>query len=146
MKINGNFILGAITSCVLLFLIFWMVQIQTKQEREDITDTVISERVLKRSIARGKELFIKEDCYSCHKPDKLQTPSSMKLINISDIRDKKWLFRFIKDEKSLLEVKDSEVLELKKIYKWANGKHDKKHLTDDQLNEILYYLDSFKVN
>ncbi len=146
MKISGNFILGAITSCILLFLIFWMVQIQSdqstlsiyKEKKEDVIP--IS---LKLSIERGKKLFIEEDCYSCHKPNKMQNPPVLSLRNVSQRRDKEWLLRFIRDEKFLIEEKDPEVLELKEEFNWVNGKHDKKHLTDDQLNDILNYLDSF---
>ena len=67
----------------------------------------------------------------------------MKLINISQIRDRKWLFQFIRNEASLIEAKDSIVLALKELYNGANGRHDKKHLNDQELTDILNYLDSF---
>ncbi len=142
MKITGNFILRVIVLCVLLCFIFWMVNIQTQQEYEDVTDKVVSAKTLRKSITRGKTLFIKEDCYSCHKPDKRDGF----IRGVKGRVSKKWLFQFIRDEKSLLEVKDSTVLALKERYNWSNGKHDKRHLTDSELNDILNYLDSFKVN
>ncbi|SNR14629.1 c-type cytochrome [Tenacibaculum jejuense] len=142
MKITRNFILGAITSCVLLFLIFWMVQIQSdqntlsiyKEKKEDVIP--IS---LKLSIERGKKLFIEEDCYSCHKPDKKDGFFRVVIDRVS----KEWLYKFIRDEKSLIEDKDSVVLYLRQRFNQSNGKHDKKHLTNDQLNDILNYLNSF---
>lgn len=148
MKNSGNCIFGLIISSILLFFIFWMVQIETRYKYSDTTyskkiEQIIKDQSLEESVIRGRKLFVEEDCSSCHKPTGLQTPSSMKLINISDIRDKKWLFQFIRDEKSLLEAKDPDVLDLKETYKWADGKHDKKHLTDEQLNDILNYLSSF---
>lgn len=142
MKMSGDFILGVIILCVLLFFIFWMVEIQTKKEKEDITDKVISEKVLKRSISRGRTLFIQEDCYSCHKPDKKDGFFRVVIDRVS----KEWLYKFIRDEKSLIEDKDSVVLYLRQRFNQSNGKHDKKHLTNDQLNDILNYLNSFKVN
>ena len=143
MKISANTVLGSIISVILLFMIYWMVSIQTKYEYPDVTDKVLEAREMALSIERGMSLFQKEDCSICHKPSKLQTPSSMKLINISQIRDRKWLFQFIRDEESLLQNEDSMVLALKELYNWSNGKHDKKHLTDQELTDILNYLDSF---
>jgi cytochrome c1 len=143
MKTTANTVLGSIVSVILLFMIYWMVNIQTKYEYPDVTDKVVEAREMALSIERGMSLFQKEDCSICHKPSKLQTPSSMKLINISQIRDRKWLFQFIRNEESLLQNEDSIVLALKELYNWSNGKHDKKHLTDQELTDILNYLDSF---
>jgi len=143
MKLSANVILASIITCILLFMIAWVVQIQTTEEYLDITDKVVLKKSLESSIKRGKELFIKEDCYSCHKPNKRQEPYSLTLRNVSERRGKDWLFQFIRDEKSLIETKDPDVLALKEEFNWVSGKHDKKYLTDDQITDILNYLDGF---
>ncbi|AUC13995.1 hypothetical protein BTO06_01960 [Tenacibaculum sp. SZ-18] len=139
MNISANTVLGSIISLVLLFMIFWMVSIQTKYEYPDVTDKVVEAGNMQLSVKRGKDLFQKEDCYSCHKPDKKDGFIPVVTGKIS----REWLFRFIRDEKSLVEGKDPDVLQLKEEFNWVNGKHDKKHLTDQELNDILNYLDSF---
>ncbi|CAL2089484.1 Cytochrome c domain-containing protein [Tenacibaculum sp. 190524A05c] len=139
MKISANTIFGSIVSVILLFMIFWMVRIQTKYKYPDVTDKVVEARNMELSVKRGRDLFNKEGCYSCHKPDKLDGFRPLVTGKVS----REWLFRFIRDEASLLRNKDSIVLVLKKMYNWSNGKHDKKHLNDQELTDILNYLASF---
>ena len=71
MKISANTIFGSIISVILLFMIFWMVSIQTKYEYPDVTDKVVETRSMELSVKRGRDLFQKEDCSNCHKPGKL---------------------------------------------------------------------------
>jgi hypothetical protein len=123
-------------------MIFWMVSIQTKHDYPDVTDKVVEARTMKRSVERGRVIFQEEGCYRCHKPDKKDGFIPVVTGKVS----REWLFRFIRDEASLLRNKDSIVLTLKKMYNWSNGKHDKKHLNDQELTDILNYLDSFNNN
>ncbi|CAL2084369.1 c-type cytochrome [Tenacibaculum sp. 190524A05c] len=139
MKISANTIFVSIISVILLFMIFWMVSIQTKYEYPDVTDKVVEARNMELSVKRGRDLFNKEGCYSCHKPDKLDGFRPLVTGKVS----REWLFQFIRDEASLLKSKDSIVLVLKEMYNWSNGKHDKKHLNDQELTDILNYLASF---
>ncbi len=139
MKTTANSVLGSIVSVILLFMIYWMVNIQTKYEYPDVTDKVIEARNMQLSVKRGRDLFMKEDCYSCHKPDKRDGF----IRGVTNRVSREWLFQFIRDEASLIEAKDSIVLALKELYNWSNGKHDKKHLTNQELTDILNYLDSF---
>jgi len=143
MKINtGNFILGVILSIVVLFMIGWIVGIQTKKDVPDLTDKIIERENLMKSIQRGSNLFQKESCISCHKPNTRQRPD-IALRNISKRRSKEFLFQFIRDEQLMIKNKNSEVIALKEEWNWANGLHNKKHLKDSQIQDILNYLDAF---
>lgn len=139
MKISANEILGSIITIILLCMILWMVSIQTKQEYPDVTDKVVKARNMKQSVKRGRAIFLDEGCYLCHKPGKKDGFIPVVTGKIS----RKWLFKFIRDEKSLIEEKDSVVLKLKENFNWVNGDHNKKHLTDKELTDILNYLESF---
>lgn len=139
MKISANTIFGIIISVILLIMIFWMVRIQTKHDYPDVTDIVVEARAMKRSVERGKTIFLEEGCYRCHKPDKRDGFIRGLTRRVS----REWLFQFIRDEASLLKDKDSIVLALKELYNWSNGDHNKKHLTDQELTDILNYLDVF---
>ena len=139
MKISANEILGSIITIVLLCIILWMVRIQTKQEYPDVTDKVVKARNMKQSVKRGRAIFLDEGCYRCHKPDKRDGF----IRGVTNRVSKEWLFQFIRDEKSLIEEKDSVVLKLKENFNWVNGDHNKKHLTDKELTDILNYLESF---
>lgn len=140
MKISANITLGIILSLILLLMISWVIHIQVSTKFPDITDKVVLKRSLDASIVRGETIFKRENCYTCHKPDKLQTPN---IRNITETRDRKWLFQFIRDEKYLLSIQDVDVINLKELHNWSNGQHDKKHLSDQEINDILNYLDSF---
>lgn len=140
MKLSGSFILGSIISVIMLLFLFWVIQIQIKKEFPDITDKVILKRESMNSIKRGRGIFNKENCYNCHKFEK-KCPSL--LVNITERRERKWLFQFIRNEALLIAIQDAEVIALKEEYNWANGQHNKYHLTDGQINDILNYLDSF---
>ncbi len=120
-------------------MILWMVKIQTKYEYPDVADKVVEARNIKQSVKRGRTIFQKEGCYRCHKPDKRDGF----IRGVTNRVSREWLFQFIRDEASLIKNNDSIVLALKEIYNWANGKHDKKHLTDQDLTDIVNYLDSF---
>ena len=123
----------------MLFMIFWMVSIQIKNDYPTINNKVVESKAMEFSIERGRVIFLNEGCYRCHKPDKKDGFIPVVTGKIS----REWLFRFIRDEKSLVEGQDPDVLQLKEEFNWVNGKHDKKHLTDQELNDILNYLDSF---
>ncbi|TCP23599.1 cytochrome c [Tenacibaculum skagerrakense] len=140
MKISANTIFGSIITIILLCMILWMVRIQTKQEYPDVTDKVVKARVMKQSVERGRAIFLDEGCYRCHKPDKRDGF----IRGVTSRVSREWLFQFIRDESSLIKGKDSIVLALKELYNWSNGEHDKKHLTNQELTDILNYLDSYK--
>ncbi len=145
MKLTANGILGFILLLILIPVLFWVISIQVSEKFPKANDSFKMQKVVivrkkNESYERGKDIFINENCVSCHKPESRQRYSES-LKYISDRREKKWLFQFIRDEKSMLEAKDKEVLQLKEEYNWADGQHDKKHLTDEQLNDLLIYLD-----
>ena len=139
MKISANTIFGSIISVILLFMIFWMVSIQIKNDYPDVTNKVIEAKAMELSIERGKVVFLNEGCYRCHKPDKKDGFIPVVTGKIS----REWLFKFIRDEKSLIEGQDPDVLQLKEEFNWANGEHNKEALTDQELTDILNYLESF---
>ncbi|MFY7672009.1 c-type cytochrome [Tenacibaculum sp. MEBiC06402] len=139
MKISANTIFGMITSAILLFMIFWMVSVQTMHDYPDVTDEVVEARVMRRSVERGRAIFLDEGCYRCHKRDKRHGV----IRGVTRRFSREWLFKFIRDEKSLIDEKDQDVLQLKEEFNWANGEHNKEDLTDQELTDILNYLESF---
>ncbi|CAL2104667.1 Cytochrome c domain-containing protein [Tenacibaculum sp. 190130A14a] len=93
-----------------------------------------------QSILRGKTIFKKEQCINCHKLDKT---CRQLLNNLRDRYEKEFLYNFIRNEDSLLKAKHPEVISLKKSYNGANGLHDKKHLSDTQIEDLLDFIASF---
>ncbi|AUC13996.1 hypothetical protein BTO06_01965 [Tenacibaculum sp. SZ-18] len=139
MKISANTIFGTIISVIMLFMIFWMVSIQIKNDYPTVNNKVVEPKAMEFSIERGRVIFLNEGCYRCHKPDKKDGFIPVVTGKIS----REWLFKFIRDEKSLVEVQDPDVLQLKEVFNWANGEHNREALTDQELTDILNYLESF---
>lgn len=139
MKISANTIFGIIISVIMLFMIFWVVSIQIKNDYPTVNNKVVEPKAMEFSIERGRVIFLNEGCYRCHKPDKKDGFIPVVTGKIS----REWLFKFIRDEKSLVEVQDPDVLQLKEVFNWANGEHNREALTDQELTDILNYLESF---
>ncbi|OSY86997.1 hypothetical protein WH52_13945 [Tenacibaculum holothuriorum] len=127
---------------LLAFTIPWIIKIQTQTQYSLKTDSIKVDSSLIKSIIRGKQLFRTESCYSCHKVDK-RICFGPRLGKILDRRSKDFLVKFIKNEDSLVKAKHPDVIALKEEYKWANGLHNKKHLTNGQINDIINYLQLF---
>ncbi|CAL2059428.1 hypothetical protein [Tenacibaculum sp. 190524A05c] len=93
MKISANTIFGSIISIILLFMIFWMVSIQTETDYDQTKHTLDNEKVkqidptLALSVKRVKELFLNNSCSSCHR---VHSRHSI-LTNIKERREIKWL-------------------------------------------------------
>jgi len=142
MKISGNFILVSMIGTVVLLMIFWMVTIQTQKDFPNLTNQIVAQKELEESVERGELIFKNEECYICHKLDKRDC-FGPKIKNITERRSKEFLFQFIRDEQSMFESGNKEVIQLKEIYNYANGLHNKKHLSDKEIQDLLNYLDSF---
>jgi len=142
MKINkGNFILSSMVFLVVLFMISWIVRVQTQKDYPDLTNEIVQREELNKSVVRGREIFIIESCYNCHKPDKMEC-FSPRLKNISERRSRAFLFQFIRNEQKMIEEGNVEVIALKEMYNGSNGLHNKKHLTDSQIQDMLNYLNN----
>lgn len=142
MSNKGNFILGGMLSAILLLCIAWMVQLQTKMVYPDSINKTMAEKIVQRSINRGKVLFKRESCTSCHKVNTIVCFGA-RLENITERRDRKWLYRYIREEQVMFNEGEPDVVALREEFKGAIGLHNKKHLTDAEIDDVLNYLDSF---
>jgi mono/diheme cytochrome c family protein len=90
---------------------------------------------------KGKEIFEK-NCAVCHKisEEKLVGPG---LKGVTERREKKWLKKFIPGSQGLVKAGDPIAV---KVFN-ENGKipmPDHKFLTDDDLNQLLTYIETYK--
>ena len=92
-----------------------------------------------KSIVRGKAIFKNEGCYNCHKIDK-RICFGVNLKDLKKRRSKEFIYQFIRNEDSLLKVKNPDVIALKEEFNGAKGQHNKKHLTNSQINDLLNFI------
>ncbi|TCI91497.1 c-type cytochrome [Tenacibaculum sp. M341] len=142
MKLTANDILGFILSLILIPVLFWVISIQVREKFPKANDSFKMKKVViirkkNESYERGKDIFINEGCVSCHK---IQAKDGFRR-GVKDRYEIEWLFQYIRDEQSLIDKKDKLVLNLNSEFKWTNSDHNKNHLTDEQLNDLLIYLD-----
>lgn len=115
-----------------------MVQIKEKYPPAPKPDLITYNNI--KSIMRGKLIFKSEECNSCHK---FYKKGRNILENLRQKRSKEFIYVFIRNEDSLVKAKNPEAIALKEEYNWTNGLHNKKHLSDSQLNDLLNYISSF---
>lgn len=146
MKNQGNIALFITISSVFAFLLYWVISIQTKPKETILfSKTTFSKKFdsLKNSIKRGKVLFKKEPCNSCHKIGQ-RICFGVRLKNIRERRSKEFLIAFIRNEDSLVKIKHPEVIALKEEYNWSNGLHNRKHLSIKDIEDMLNFIDYYK--
>jgi len=124
---------------LLLFLgIVWVVNIQVSQKHpKKIAITIIRKQQI-QSVIRGKELFKSESCNNCHKINKRQCPDLIR--GITERRSKAFLMAFIKNEDSLIKAGNKDAIALKEEFNGANGLHNKKHLPNAAIEDIINYM------
>lgn len=115
-----------------------MIQIKEKHPPAPKPDLIASNNI--KSIMRGKLIFKNEQCTSCHKPTQ---KCNNVLKDLRQRRSEQFIYAFIRNEDSLVKAKHPEAIAIKEDYNWANGQHNKKHLSDNQLNDLLNYISSF---
>ncbi len=146
MKNQGNTALLISISCVLIFLLYWVISIQTQAKNTKLyVEQTFSAQVnhLQHSIKRGKILFEKEPCNSCHKI-RQRICFGVQLKNIRERRSKEFLVAFIRNEDSLVKIKHPEAIALKEEYKWSNGLHNRKHLSINDIEDMLNFIDFYE--
>ncbi len=65
------------------------------------------------------------------------------LENLRQRRSEQFTFDLIRNEDSLIKAKNPEAIALKEEYNWTDRLHYKKHLSDNQSNDLLNYISSF---
>jgi len=106
-------------------------------------DTLTDSNYLKRNmvseeIKKGRELF-NAKCNSCHELNKRVTGPA--LANIGEKRDREWLYAFIRNSDSIINVaKDSIAVSVYKQYGEARMSLYP-DLTNDEIDYILSYCD-----
>jgi uncharacterized alpha/beta hydrolase family protein len=145
MKISANTIFGSIISVILLFMIFWMVSIQTTTDYDPTKHTLENEKVkqidptLALSVKRGKKLFLNKSCSSCHR---VHSRHSI-LTNIKERREIKWLIEYIKDEQVLINQNEPDVIALNAEWNSNKSEHYNPNLSESDIMDILSYVDGY---
>lgn len=135
---SGNIILTLMLTAVFLFLVSWVVKVQVFQkiQIDNLATQITPEKKL--SIHRGEKLFKQENCIACHKINTL-THSKTLLQNLKERYNKDFLINYIRNEDSLIKLKNPIALGISKKYS-TSGLHNKKHLSKNQVSDILNYL------
>lgn len=94
----------------------------------------------KNDIAHGKQLFI-ANCAMCHHPANPSTGPALKFIR-KDL-DTKWIFTFIRNHDSFAKSEDIRAKYVHTIYRQTSFNETYHHLSNDDLNAILNYVDTF---
>ena len=145
MKISANTIFGSIISVVLLFMISWMVRIQTATDYNPAKHTLkgeIEEQVdplLLLSMERGKDLWMNEGCNSCHE---LAFRDGFRR-GLKERWEINWLIQYIKDEQVLINQKDVDVIALNAEWNSNTSEHNNPNLSESDILDILNYVDSY---
>ncbi|WP_083629272.1 c-type cytochrome [Tenacibaculum agarivorans] len=145
MKLSANVILGSIISIVLLFMIFWTVNIQTETDYDPTKHTLkdeIEEKLdplLLLSMERGKDLWINEGCIRCHK----LTAKDGFLRGLKERWEIQWLIQYIKDEQILIDQKDPDVITLNAEWNSNKSEHSNPNLSEKDIMDILSYVDGY---
>ncbi|CAL2089489.1 Cytochrome c [Tenacibaculum sp. 190524A05c] len=145
MKISANVILGSIVAIILLFMIFWMVSIQTETDYDPTKHTLkdeIEEQVdplLLLSMERGKDLWISEGCIRCHK----LTAKDGFLRGLKKRWEIKWLIKYIKDEQVLINQNEPDVIALNAEWNSNTSEHYNPNLSESDIMDILSYVDGY---
>ncbi len=93
-------------------------------------------------LLKGEDIFDNQ-CAACHRMDrKLVGPS---LQGITQKYDKEWLISFIKDNQTLIQKKDSAALKIWLEYN-KSPMPSFNHLTEDEFNDLYYYLEYYQTN
>lgn len=87
-------------------------------------------------------MYFQNKCMSCHTVG-LGDDVGPDLKGVTKRRDKKWLIRFIQESQTLVEEGDPIANEL--FVKYKNKKMPDQEISDDEVEEILQYIDSGKV-
>ncbi len=83
----------------------------------------------------------KNNCSSCHRMDKKLIGPPLEMITKK--REKKWLLSFIKNNRKLIDQKDSTALKV--WYKYNKAIMPQfEHLENDEMEALYYYLDIYK--
>lgn len=84
------------------------------------------------------ELLFQKRCAACHLPD--QDAYGPALNGVTRKRDKKWLFRMIKNGEALVASGDKEAVAI--YQQWQQKKHpSQERLDDQQIHAVIHYLE-----
>ena len=143
MKISANTIFGIIISVIMLFMIFWMVSIQTAtnydSSKHNLKDEIEQQKdpLLLLSLERGKDLWMNGGCNSCHK---LAVRDGFRR-GLKERWEIKWLIQYIKDKQILINQKDIDVIALNAEWQSNKSEHNNPHLSEKDIMDILNYVD-----
>ncbi|CAL2088651.1 hypothetical protein [Tenacibaculum sp. 190524A05c] len=145
MKISSNTIFGSIISVILLFMIFWMVSIQTATDYDPSKHTLKDEieeqkdPLLLLSMERGKDLWMNGGCNSCHK---LAARDGFRR-GLKERWDIKILIQYIKDEQVLINQNEPDVIALNAEWNSNKSEHYNPNLSESDIMDILSYVDGY---
>lgn len=92
----------------------------------------------KNPFETGKELYFSNHCGSCHRTDH-QGLIARGLKDATKRFDKEWLYKWVRSSTELIKSGDSLAIEIVKDY---TLQPDYKHLTNDDIDNIFFYIDS----
>lgn len=139
--------ISRITLLGLAFLLSFSSMVFAQQTASDAansadtpTEAPQSAAVATADASAGKELF-NANCAACHKLyDRAVGPA---LYDVTSRRDKEWLYRWIKNNKELIDAGDPEALEIYNEYNQANM-NAFPQLSNADIDNILAYTDTPK--
>ncbi|WP_185877927.1 c-type cytochrome [Blattabacterium cuenoti] len=101
-------------------------------------ECVISKDIVEGNIDNGKDLF-KKNCTSCHSMDLNKKMIGPALSGITEKRNREWLHKWIKDNKSLRKSGDKEAIKIYEDYKNIEM-NSFLHLSNKQIDDILFFI------
>lgn len=124
-----------------LILILALTFTYTNKRREDYslknkTNTITKNDSL---FNRGKKLFEKNYCFSCHSIDMDKIMTAPALGGITKRRDQKWLYKYTRNSIEMYNDKDSIAIELRK-QGWGLMESFP-NLSDSDLHDIYYFVE-----
>lgn len=148
-KLSGAIVFLSLIVLGLIFAILVLFAFQeSKGERVEKADLMICGTPFLNlnygipSFKTGEQLF-KQNCASCHFPDKDMTGPALKGSRERGWENayERWIYDYIRNEDSLVQVADTYSLKLRDAWNWSD--HGWSHnfsLTDSEIDDLMGYV------
>jgi mono/diheme cytochrome c family protein len=113
-----------------LVILFFYVFINSSNDYVKIQDA---------RFEKGKKLFFKEQCSSCHSPKMRKVATASALGGITKRRDKKWLYAYTRNPSGMVRKGDKTAKEIAKKAWGLMPSYPK--ITDKELDDIYYFVE-----